>query len=228
MYTDGLEQQNLPSNIQKHSREAFSVMEVATSPPSFDDMVQLIYDDHPKVSYAKPNASFQRGVHGTTCYYDFNLFEEERYRPLMKHIMQNIYDSYRNFIPNIDFTPLQSWWTVYEKGAYIPRHSHYNSMISGVYYLRHPEGAGNISFYNPIGNLANHLWCDDLIFQVAARMRIQPKTGTLLLFPGWLEHETVQSESDEDKIIVSFNIKIRPPEGPPREHLDIHKQKGRI
>ena len=40
-------------------------------------------------------------------------------------------------------------------------------------------------------------------------MVVQPEDGTLLLFPGWLEHETEENESDEDKIIVSFNLTLK-------------------
>ena len=203
------------NNLNKHSREGISCLEVRTSPPSFDDMIKLIYDDHSKVNYAKHNASFKKGEHGTTSYYDFNLFEEERYRPLMMHIMKNVYEAYRNFVPSVQFRPLQAWWTVYEKGAYIPRHTHYNSMVSGAYYVRHPEGSGGISFYNHIAPLINHLWCDSLIFQIDPRMEVQPYTGALLLFPGWLEHETFAKETDEDKIVVSFNLQIKDP-GPPK------------
>ena len=93
------------NNLNKHSREGISCLEVRTSPPSFDDMIKLIYDDHSIVSYEKHNASFKRGEHGTTSYYDFNLFEEQRYRPLMMYIMKNVYEAYRNFLPNVQFRP---------------------------------------------------------------------------------------------------------------------------
>jgi uncharacterized protein (TIGR02466 family) len=192
--------------VIKHSREAFSVLEVATSPPSFDDVIQIIKEDQKNISYK--DTGFSKGKHGTTCFYNFNLYNEKRYRPLMIHIMQSIYDTYREFVPDVKFEPGNAWWTVYSKGAFIPRHTHYNSMISGAYYVRHPKDAGTISFFNPIANLVNHLTCESLIWKADTRMEVQPKTGTLLLFPSWLEHETPPNESDEDKIIVSFNLNI--------------------
>jgi len=36
--------------------------------------------------------------------------------------------------------------------------------------------------------------------------RIIPKSGMLLLFPGYLKHETFPNEEDTDRIIISFNI----------------------
>ena len=195
---------------KKHTRDVFSVLEVSTTPPSFDDIISIIYKDIKDLKYeSNGRGTFERGIHGTTSYYDFNLFQEQRYFPLMKHIMGTIYKTYREMIPNVEFNAVQAWWTVYEKGAFIPRHTHACSQISGAYYLRQPKGAGPITFFNPIGPLINHFFHEDLIFQVSTDMDVQPETGTLLLFPGWLEHETEENESDEDKIIVSFNLTLK-------------------
>ena len=194
--------------MKKHSRDVFSILEFPTSPPSFTEVIDTIYKDRESLTYGGKTETFNKGEHGVTCYYDFNLFQEERYYPLMKHIMGSIYQTYRQFSSQVNFNVQQAWWTTYDKGSYIPRHSHSNSMISGAYYLRQPEGAGEITFFNPLGPLINHLYHDDLIFQTAGSIDIQPQEGTLLLFPGWLEHETTRNESDHDKIIVSFNINL--------------------
>ena len=195
---------------KKHTRDVFSVLEVSTTPPSFDDIISIIYKDIKDLKYeSNGRGTFERGIHGTTSYYDFNLFQEQRYFPLMKHIMGTIYKTYREMIPNVEFNAVQAWWTVYEKGAFIPRHTHACSQISGAYYLRQPKGAGPITFFNPIGPLINHFFHEDLIFQVSTDMDVQPETGTLLLFPGWLEHETKENESDDVKIIVSFNLTLK-------------------
>ncbi len=195
---------------KKHTRDVFSVLEVSTTPPSFDDIISIIYKDIKDLKYeSNGRGTFERGIHGTTSYYDFNLFQEQRYFPLMKHIMGTIYKTYREMIPNVEFNAVQAWWTVYEKGAFIPRHTHACSQISGAYYLRQPKGAGPITFFNPIGPLINHFFHEDLIFQVSTDMDVQPETGTLLLFPGWLEHETKENKSDDDKIIVSFNLTLK-------------------
>ena len=200
--------------MQKHTRDVFSILEVPTAPPSFDTILDIIYEDRGKLQYKDTRyksiqGTFDKDKHGLTSYYDFNLFQEDRYFPLMKHIMGAIYQTYRNFVPEVDMNAQQAWWTVYGKDAFIPRHTHANSMISGAYYLRQPEGAGPIRFYNPLGPLVNHLYHADLSFQTAGDIEITPKTGTLLMFPGWLEHETDPNQSDDDKIIVSFNLTLK-------------------
>lgn len=202
--------------MKKHTRDVFSVLEVDTNPPPFREIEEIIYKDREwilnKGGYSKDSSeTFNPHEHGITSYYDFNLFNEERYRPLMRHIMQNLYDTYRKlFCDTIKFSTYQAWWTVYKPGAYIPRHSHSNSMVSGAYYFRQPTLAGPITFFNPIAPLINHLFDEDLIFQTAKTMDIEPKTGTLLMFPGWLEHETEKNKDTDDKIIVSYNLTIQP------------------
>ena len=34
--------------------------------------------------------------------------------------------------------------------------------------------------------------------------------GSLLMFPGWLEHGVTQNLSNEDRIVISFNLKLIP------------------
>ena len=37
---------------------------------------------------------------------------------------------------------------------------------------------------------------------------ITPKAGTLVLFPSFLEHSVKPSQSDDDRIVISFNISL--------------------
>ena len=39
---------------------------------------------------------------------------------------------------------------------------------------------------------------------------MEPTEGTLILFPGWLEHGVYPSKSDEDRIVISANINFWP------------------
>ena len=36
------------------------------------------------------------------------------------------------------------------------------------------------------------------------------RQGSLLMFPGWLEHGVTQNLSNEDRIVISFNLKLIP------------------
>jgi uncharacterized protein (TIGR02466 family) len=86
---------------------------------------------------------------------------------------------------------------------------HSPSLISGVYYLA-SEGSisGNLQLHsdsgakkwamsnqNPKGwNIANQS-----LYEIA------PVENTLILFPAWMEHSVAESQSDLNRISVSFN-----------------------
>ena len=52
--------------MKKHTRDVFSVLEVPTAPPSFNDILEIIYTDIKDLKYDSHRGTFERGTHGTT------------------------------------------------------------------------------------------------------------------------------------------------------------------
>jgi|TARA_B110000977_G_C10996483_1_gene462099 uncharacterized protein (TIGR02466 family) len=101
---------------------------------------------------------------------------------------------------------VNGWASVYPKGAWVPLHNHSPLHWSASYYVKTHEGCGNILFTDPKEYaLANEppgtRWRGDCGHSV------EPTDGMLLIFPSYLKHETLPNEVDEDRIIISFNIK---------------------
>lgn len=98
---------------------------------------------------------------------------------------------------------LESWVNVNDRGGFNFQHSHYG-MISGVFYLRVPEGSGNIVFRDPRpGVEASYLKGPGInSFQ---DFPIKPQAGMLLLFPSWLHHRVEPHENDIPRISIAFN-----------------------
>ena len=102
------------------------------------------------------------------------------------------------------------WAIINTGGSANLRHQHGNSTISGAYYVRAPKDSGDIVFYDPrpapiyshpnveISNLLN-----------AQVNSITPKEGGLVLFPSYLDHSVNENLSNEERIVISFNIKIQ-------------------
>jgi uncharacterized protein (TIGR02466 family) len=89
------------------------------------------------------------------------------------------------------------------------RHCHTLNMISGVYYLEVPINSGAILFENGDNcKLLNENFSlfDDPNFY--CEYKIQPKKFDLLLFFSETMHSVEPNFSNEDRISVSFNIKI--------------------
>ena len=102
------------------------------------------------------------------------------------------------------------WTIINKKEALNGRHIHGNSFISAAYYLRAPKNCGNIVFYDPRSapsfshpksNTPNNL--------NATSHSIEPKEGLLVLFPSYLHHSVEPNMSNEERVVISFNINLK-------------------
>ena len=83
-------------------------------------------------------------------------------------------------------------------------------MLSSVYYVQAEKNCGKIIFNNPNQVSRNRFPKDLKKTEFSANIqKIDPKEGTLLLFPSYLWHSVEPNETDNDRIIVSFNIEIK-------------------
>ena len=107
-------------------------------------------------------------------------------------------------------TKITTMWSIINpKNASNARHIHPNNFISSAYYVTAPENSGDIVFYDPrsantirspIASNANKL--NSNIFTV------QPKEGLLILFPSYLHHSVNRNDSEEERIVISFNLDL--------------------
>jgi uncharacterized protein (TIGR02466 family) len=110
---------------------------------------------------------------------------------------------------------LTGLWGNISRGAHeLHEHTHPNNYLSGVFYVRMPEGAGAIAFKDPRPQTRvmrprtlaeNPLNSFELEYTAEA--------GTMLLFPAWLEHGVRPSTTDEERISVAWNLMIHGPLG---------------
>jgi uncharacterized protein (TIGR02466 family) len=83
-------------------------------------------------------------------------------------------------------------------GNHLVPHHHAGSLISWCYYVNVPPGAGAISFIDPRGNTS---W--DLTVKKSPAHTIMPKSGDLIIFPGWVIHYVHPNLSDEVRTTIS-------------------------
>ena len=105
---------------------------------------------------------------------------------------------------------ITNMWAIINKNkAFNERHHHGNSALSAAYYVKAENNASNIVFFDPRqANVFHHpaaKKANDLNGQVKS---ITPKAGTLFLFPSYIEHKVEENLSDEERIVVSFNISL--------------------
>ena len=128
---------------------------------------------------------------------------------LFSSLKEFILKSSSNFLLELGhvFEDLQisnSWANVNPKNTQVKKHSHSNSYISGVFYLT--EGS-EIMFINPLIDLWKFLpskKTQNLTYRQRDFYFHSIKSGQLILFPSFLEHQVLPSYNN--RISIAFNI----------------------
>ena len=143
---------------------------------------------------------------------DFNMQENEP-----KNFIKFILPAIEQVITDMNWEKqkqsinINNMWAIINTGGSANlRHQHGNSTISGAYYVRAPKNSGDIVFYDPrpapIYTYPKAVNPNLLNAQVNG---ISPKEGALVLFPSYLDHSVNENLSNEERIVISFNISIQ-------------------
>ena len=143
---------------------------------------------------------------------DFNMQENEP-----KNFIKFILPAIEQVITDMNWEKqkqsinINNMWAIINTGGSANlRHQHGNSTISGAYYVRAPKNSGDIVFYDPrpapVYTYPKALNPNLLNAQVNG---ISPKEGALVLFPSYLDHSVNENLSNEERIVISFNITIQ-------------------
>jgi uncharacterized protein (TIGR02466 family) len=102
------------------------------------------------------------------------------------------------------------WVNVLPEGGSHTGHIHTNSVISGTFYVKVPDGAGPIVYEDPrLGFMMaappRKKNCDD---ELRSHVSITPAAGAVLLWESWLRHEVPLNRAEGERISVSFNYVI--------------------
>tara|TARA_R110000803_G_C11836805_1_gene304050 strand:- start:102 stop:626 length:525 start_codon:yes stop_codon:yes gene_type:complete len=120
-----------------------------------------------------------------------NIFENESsFFPLKNLIKEILY----NIHPKINKTITHSWINFGYKYNFQEYHTHPDSNMAGVYYIKCPPNSGEILIYNK--NKYNDIY------------PITPYEGLMILFDGSQPHSVLQNFSNDPRISLPFNIKF--------------------
>lgn len=84
-------------------------------------------------------------------------------------------------------------------------HTHPNSYISGVFYVRGKEDQGDIVFENPLKYIYQFMYGRSFF---ESEIFYKPQTGKLILFPSCLPHSVLPNQTNIDRISIAFNTKV--------------------
>ena len=137
------------------------------------------------------------------------LMEHLAFQDLLRLFQQQLIayaenHSYKVEAPRIT----ECWLNVYKAGDAQEIHLHRNSMVSGIYYVSVPEGAGATLFYSP--------WADVMLSPQATEANqlnatvsgIEPEAGRVVLFRSALRHSVMPGQFDGERVTIAFNAML--------------------
>jgi uncharacterized protein (TIGR02466 family) len=140
--------------------------------------------------------------------------DELQNRPEFKSILDAILESSETIREDLNipvenrFRIATSWCGVNPPGAFNMTHTHPNTTISGVYYVRAPKHGGNIQFLDVRSAhlMTRQGFADPDKPLTWEAITMTPETGRLYMFPAWLPHQVKPNMSPQDRLIISFNL----------------------
>ena len=106
------------------------------------------------------------------------------------------------------------WYNVNPTGASNDRHTHPNCDLAGVFYVKIPEGeCGDLELENP-----NHFQNFHMLNTMEEGLKdktkcshslwFPPEEGITVIFPSNILHRVLTNKTKEDRISISWNMKI--------------------
>jgi len=138
---------------------------------------------------------------------DHGLHERGAFRPLLEWVEAAAANALSYLRVPRPLMVTGCWANVNAPGTGHRLHSHRNNYLSGAYYVQVQEGADSINFFDPkpqagvIRPAATQPTAENT--EVAM---VRVKTGSLLLFPAWLQHAVDVNRSNRARISLSFNL----------------------
>jgi len=168
-----------------------------------NNLLRFVYNEQKKL----PHSNLGTVANG---WQSPNLKDDVVFKPLTNEIFKNLNGLSDLFLIRKDKKLVISamWANINPSGGSNIPHTHPNSILSGVFYLKCNDKSGNICFTHPA---MNHNYHFDT-FSVsnynninAGSRQIKPNVGKMLIFPSYQYHYVQTNLSNEDRVTLAFN-----------------------
>ena len=170
-----------------------------------DELKKFCYEQKDK----NPEGQFKSNRGGWhSPFYDFtddNIITETLAEGLGKSVFTSLH-------PNLVFN-ISYWIMINPPNSYNTSHTHPDAHLSGVMWIKTPQNSGDLRFNSPV-EFSGFTECNSYIKEAQdstafySTYDFYPTVGKILTFPASLRHEVKVNESNEDRIAVSYNIRI--------------------
>tara|TARA_R110002124_G_scaffold285693_1_gene464586 strand:- start:149 stop:769 length:621 start_codon:yes stop_codon:yes gene_type:complete len=129
---------------------------------------------------------------------------------VMEHV--NVYFD-QVYAPKTDVIPYitQSWINYTDENQFHHKHSHPNSLVSGVLYLDADIDLDSIIFYRPKQYQTITIETKDDCYNVfnSSLWTYSVKTGDIVLFPSSVEHSVETKKGKKTRMSLAFNVFVK-------------------
>jgi len=139
---------------------------------------------------------------------DFNI---PTINKLTNLIFNNLhYVSKKYFKLNKSLIISSIWFNINRNKDYNDKHTHPNSLLSGVFYSKIPPDSGDIKFFNSeeAGIFFANMDVTEYNQYNSSSYILKPEVSFLHIFPSFLNHCVTPNLSNEERISFSFNANI--------------------
>lgn len=138
-----------------------------------------------------------------------NILDLEEFSHIKENILTGLHEYTHNIMgwQNLDFYITQSWLNVNPTESSHHKHYHFNSLVSGTYYLETSD-EDHIVFY---GDHKPTLELNPAHYNIynANVYKVSIKTNTLVLFPSTLTHSVDENIAEWERVSIAFNVFVR-------------------
>ena len=128
------------------------------------------------------------------------------FKDFLKHIIED--EIGWEYVPNKQRV-VAMWAIINKKNSYNVMHNHQNCYLSSAYYVKKPQNSGDITFFDPTEAKTYRFPEKERNTNYSTQtVTIKPEEGDLLIFPSYLYHAVEINSSNEDRVVISFNIDI--------------------
>jgi len=132
-------------------------------------------------------------------------YSDDTFSPIIDAIKKSL--PLLPFWPELELKQHGAWANINGPGSYNIAHTHPHVDLSGVYYVKVPEGdCGSITFYDPREVMSyGNVFLNERYIGGDNCPRF-PVEGNMYIFPSALKHSVEQNNTSEDRISISFNL----------------------
>lgn len=198
-----------------------SIVEDSISKPLNDKLMDFLLE------YEKTGKGQKRSNRGGYQTLPWLCFEQECMDDRIQELKNVIIESFKEvFPPQFTGSWYQLWGSMNRHNDYNDLHTHGNSDISGIYYVRTPKNCGRLVFKDPRPAAEFNSFIYKLSSTSGDMYQIDPTEGMIIFFPSYLAHMVRPNESKEIRANFNFDFKMKMTDDPldPKDGvIDPHK-----